>query len=539
MAGQGELIDVAIVGYGPVGQALALALAQQGHSVVVLERNGALYPLPRAVGFDHETARILQSLGVADSMSRFTAVALRYEWRNADGRVLKAFSGLDRVGISGWPEKLTFCQPELERVLDARLRALGTADGAAPVEILQGWEVTGALDCGDYVQLSACPADESAATAAGREIRARFVVGCDGAGSFMRRAMGAHYEEIGFSADWLVIDITPKNPADWNADLVQICDPARPTTLVASGPGRRRLEFMLLPGETKADMNRPEVVWKLMRAWGWTPDNALLERHAVYTFGAGIANRWRVGRMLLAGDAAHLTPPFAGQGLCAGLRDVASLAWRLHAVLGGQAHDRLLDTYATERLPHVRVFTEFSVMLGGVICVLDPAAAAGRDAYMLGPGAAAEDRYPDPPLSASSVLRGGDPQAGRLSLQARVALNGGLGRFDDLLGGGFLLLGLDHDPAAALTPEQRAFLSRLGGRTIGIASPGASGVPGGVADVDGSYRAWFAELGARAVLVRPDFYVFGAGEAADLVAALAASSAWTHAPAPASLRASA
>jgi hypothetical protein len=155
---------------------------------------------------------------------------------------------------------------------------------------------------------------------------------------------------------------------------------------------------------------------------------------------------------------------------------VASLAWRLHAVLGGQAHDRLLDTYATERLPHVRVFTEFSVMLGGVICVLDPAAAAGRDAYMLGPGAAAEDRYPDPPLSASSVLRGGDPQAGRLSLQARVALNGGLGRFDDLLGGGFLLLGLDHDPAAALTPEQRAFLSRLGGRTIGIASPMSTGL---------------------------------------------------------------
>jgi 2-polyprenyl-6-methoxyphenol hydroxylase-like FAD-dependent oxidoreductase len=528
MQSQDELNDVAIVGYGPVGQALALALAQHGHRVVVLERNAALYPLPRAVGFDHETARVLQSLGVADSMSRFTAVVRRYEWRNADGRVLKAFSGLDRMGGSGWPEKLTFCQPELERVLDARLRTMGTGAGGAPVEILQGWEVIGAEQRADHVPLSARAADQPVATAARRSIRARFVIGCDGAGSVVRRSMDAHYEEIGFSADWLVIDIEPKDPADWNADLIQICDPARPTTLVASGPGRRRLEFMLLPGENKADMNRPEIVWDLMRPWGWTPENARLERQAVYTFGAGIANRWRVGRMLLAGDAAHLTPPFAGQGLCAGLRDVASLAWRLHAVLRGHAHDSLLDTYPMERLPHVRVFTEFSVMLGGVICVLDPVAAAGRDAYMLGPGAAAEDRYPDPPLSASSVLRAGDPQAGRLSLQARVSVGAAVGRFDDLLGGGFVLLGLDHDPAAALTPEQGAFLARLGAKTLAIGAPG-SGVPGGIDDVDGSYRAWFAELGARAVLVRPDFYMFGAGEAVDLVAALAASPAWTDA----------
>jgi 2-polyprenyl-6-methoxyphenol hydroxylase-like FAD-dependent oxidoreductase len=530
MVSESELADVAIVGYGPVGQALAISLAQRGHGVVVVERNDALFPLPRAVGFDHETARILQSLGVADAMQRFTAVAERYEWRTADGRVLKAFSGLDRMGVSGWPEKLTFCQPELERALDRRLRSCGTA-----VEILQGWEVVGAEDRGEYVRLTAQPvaaaSSESCAPAARREIHARFVVGCDGAGSFIRRAIGAHYEEIGFSADWLVIDIVPRDPADWTADLIQICDPARPTTLVASGPGRRRLEFMLLPGETKADVNRPEVIWNLLRARGWTPDNAVLERHAVYTFGAGIANRWRVGRMLLAGDAAHLTPPFAGQGLCAGLRDVASLAWRLHEVLAGHAHDSLLDTYPAERLPHVRVFTEFSVMLGGVICVLDPAAAAGRDAYMLGPGAAAEDRYPDPPLSHSSLLRAGDPQAGRLSMQGRVAVNGSEGRFDDLLGVGFLLLGLDHDPAAALTPEQRVFSSRLKVRSVAI------GVPGGVDDVEGSYRGWFAALGARAVLVRPDFYVFGAGEASALVAVLAASDVWTEAPA--SLRASA
>jgi 2-polyprenyl-6-methoxyphenol hydroxylase-like FAD-dependent oxidoreductase len=509
MVEQDEVADVAIVGYGPVGQALAIALAQHGHRIVVVERNAALFPLPRAIGFDHDTARLLQSLGVGDQIDRFTTVPERYEWRAADGRVLKAFSGFERIGRSGWPEKFTFCQPELERVLDRRLRACG-----GPVEILQGFEVVGAEDRGGFVRLEAQPS---------RELRARFVVGCDGAGSFIRRAIGAQYEEVGFSADWLVIDILPRDPADWTGDLAQICDPARPTTLVASGPGRRRLEFMLLPGETKADINRPENVWKLLRERGWTPDNAVLERHAVYTFGAGIANRWRSGRMLLAGDAAHLTPPFAGQGLCAGMRDVASLAWRLHAVLEGHAQLDLLDTYAAERLPHVRVFTEFAVMLGGVICVLDPAAAAARDAYLLGPGATAEERYPDPPLANSSVLRAGDPHAGRLSLQGRVGVDGVTGRFDDLLGGGFLLIGLEHDPAALLAPEQRAFLSRLEVRSIAI------GTAAGVEDVDGSYRAWFAELGARAVLVRPDFYVFGAGEPAALVDALAASPVWTEA----------
>jgi 2-polyprenyl-6-methoxyphenol hydroxylase-like FAD-dependent oxidoreductase len=526
MVEQAELVDVAIVGYGPVGQALAIALAQLGARVVVIERNAGLHPLPRAVGFDHETARILQSLGIAESMSRFTAVPSRYEWRNAAGRVLKAFSGLDRMGISGWPDKFTFCQPELEKILDARLRECGRT-----VQILQGWQVTVARDCGDFVQLTAhsaqfLAAGQSVDTGERREFRARYVVGCDGAGSFMRRAMGAQYEEIGFSADWLVIDIKPKNPADWNGDLLQICDPARPTTLVASGPGRRRLEFMRLPGESKTALNRPEKIWELMHAWGWTPENAELERHAVYTFGAGIANRWRVGRMLLAGDAAHLTPPFAGQGLCAGLRDVASLAWRLHAVLVGRAHERLLDSYPGERLPHVRAFTEFSVMLGGVICVLDPAAAAARDVHMLGAGAAAEDRYPDPPLTLSSVLRAGDPHAGRLSLQGRVSIDGRRGRFDDLVGGGVVLLGLDHDPAAALTAEQRKFLLHVGGKAFGIGAGMA------LADVDGSYREWFAALGTRAVLVRPDFYVFGAGEAPDLVAAFSASEAWSVARKP-------
>ncbi len=501
------------MGYGPVGQALALALGQQGHDIVVIERSAALHPLPRAVGFDHETARILQSLGLADDMAAFTALSERYEWRNADGRVLKSFAGLDQPGLSGWPDKLTFCQPELEKVLDARLRALG-----GPLELLQGWEAVKLSAATDHVQLAVRSID--AAASEQREIRARYVVGCDGARSFVRHAMDSRYEELGFSADWLVIDIRPKDPRRWTSELLQICDPKRPTTAVASGPGRRRFEFMLLPGETKEQMNRLEVVWSLLAVLGWTPDDAHLDRHAVYTFGACIADCWRRGRVLLAGDAAHLTPPFAGQGLCAGLRDVAALSWRLHLVLRGNSPESLLDTYPSERLPHVRVFTEFSIMLGGVICVLDAAAAASRDAFLLGPGAAAEDRYPEPRLTASSALRAEDPHAGELSLQARVRGSRAEGRFDDIVGRGFVLLGLDHDPGAELSRDQHRFLERIGAQTVSV------GEPADLIDLDGAYRRWFATLGHRAVLIRPDFYVFGAGEARELVTALAASGIW-------------
>ena len=505
--------DVALVGYGPVGQALAAGLAQLGHRVAVLERLPALHRQPRAVGFDHETARILQSLGIAASLSEFTVPVTRYDWRNADGTVLKTFTGLDRVALSGWPDKVTFHQPGLEAALDARVRSFGSQ-----VEICQGWEVIAAEERDDHVVIQARTANGNKDTQ--RTIRARFVVGCDGAGSFIRRAMGSHYETLGFSADWLVVDIRPKEPAAWDAQMIQVCDPRRPTTLVASGPGRRRLEFMLLEGESKDAMNVPDVVWKLLENRGWRPDNAHLERHAVYTFGACIASPWRSGRLLLAGDAAHLTPPFAGQGLCAGLRDAAALQWRLHYVLTGMAKDSILDSYAGEREPHVRSFTNFSMALGNIICVLEPADAARRDAQLLGADASAEDRYPDPLLGPSCLVNAGDPHAGSLSLQARIRVRGREGRFDDIVGSGFILLGLDHEPKAELDAAAIEFAQWLGIRLVGI------GASTEIEDIEGAYRAWFETLESRAVLIRPDFYLFGAGDALDLMHNLQKADVW-------------
>jgi 2-polyprenyl-6-methoxyphenol hydroxylase-like FAD-dependent oxidoreductase len=501
----GELLDVAIVGYGPVGQLLALLLARRGWRVRALERWPAPYPLPRAVHFDHEVARILQSTGVMDALAGRTEPAPIYEWRNAAGEVLLRIGRDAERSLSGWPESNMFCQPELERILDARVRAQPSA------QLDWSTEVTAARDCGDHVELEARRADGASET-----LRARFAIGCDGANSTVRGCLGAEWSDLGFHFDWLVVDVQPHEPRAWNPINWQLCDPARPTTLVSGGPGRRRFEFMRLPHESLDDLNGEAAAWRLLAPWDVRPDNATLERHAVYTFRASWADRWRNGRLLIAGDAAHLTPPFAGQGLCAGLRDAANLAWKLDLVLGGRAADALLDSYPSERIPHVRALIDLAVMLGRVVCVPDPAEAAARDRRMI---AEARERKSPVPSALPPVGPGcfaATPAAGQLFVQDRVRHAGATGLFDDVVGGGFALLSPRGDPGAVLDPELAAWFRSLGGVTAHVG-------PGGpVADLGDGYARWFAEHGVAVALQRPDFQVFGAAQDLDGARALVA-----------------
>ena len=245
---------------------------------------------------------------------------------------------------------------------------------------------------------------------AGREaetqtFRCRYVVGADGANSFVRSQMDVTTTDLGFEYDWLIVDMLLHEPLDLDARAWQWCRPERPTTINPGGaPHRQRWEFMRLPGETLDELNSAETAWRLVGEFGLTPENAVLERHAVYTFRARWCDRWRDGRLLLAGDAAHLMPPFAGQGMCAGLRDAENLAWKLDAVLGGKASDSLLDTYGSERIGHVRHFIDLSVNLGRVICLTDPVAAAARDAQLK---AALE--HPELAFAAAARLRTSGP----------------------------------------------------------------------------------------------------------------------------------
>jgi flavoprotein hydroxylase len=497
-------LDVAIVGYGPVGQTLAILLGQRGWRVGVFEKQPAAYPLPRAVHLDHEVARVLQAAGLGDELPALTEAADTYEWRNAAGETLLVISSREH-GVSGWPEANMFAQPELERALDRRVRA------HASVGVRRGAEV---------VDVRTDPGHATLVVAEGgrtHDAAARWVVGCDGANSFVRRHLGTTVTDLGFFYDWLIVDVVCHEPRTWTPINLQICDPKRPTTLVSGGPGRRRWEFMGLPGEELADLNNEATAWRLLEPWGVTPANATLERHAVYTFQARWVDEWRKGRLLLAGDAAHQMPPFAGQGMCSGIRDAANLAWKLDLVLRGEAPEQLLDTYASERAPQVRATIEFSIELGKVICVPDPAAAAARDAAMI---AAARDRGPTPPLPAPTlgpgVLAADDALAGHLFVQGEVVHAGRRGRFDDVVGCGFTLVSTVGDPLRRLTPELAEFFASLGGS-------GAHVAPGGpVDDAGGSYARWFAEHGVAVVLQRPDFHVFGAAAGIDGSAALVA-----------------
>lgn len=501
--------DIAIVGYGPVGQTAAILLGRLGHHVCVFERRPALYPRPRAVHYDDEVARIFQRLGIAEELRPLTEPATTYEWQNGRGQTLLLLDR-SRPGPSGWPAATMFSQPQLERILDR------TAKRAPTVEVRQGWEVTDLQDTGEAVRLSlrqGRDADgEWVPSGPPQEVLARYVIGCDGAGSLVRERMHTPVEDLGFAFDWLIADTVPRDPGLLAGVNLQRCDPARPTTLVSGGPGRRRWEWMLLPGETREQVEDREFVWSMLARSGIGPEDVELERHAVYTFRARWAERWREGRLLLAGDAAHLMPPFAGQGMCSGIRDAFTLAWHLDLVLTGRAHAATLDDYTSERRGHLQHAIAVSVELGKVISVTDEAQAAARDELLLAAAAdpaAAAIEPPAPVLGPG--LHEGPPWgeaggAGTLFPQGRALVDGRTRLLEDATGGGFVLYALGADPRAPLDPEARRFMRDLDASFVEIDER---------LDLDGVYRAWFQAHGCAVALVRPDFYVFGTEQAHD------------------------
>ncbi|MDE1169282.1 MAG: bifunctional 3-(3-hydroxy-phenyl)propionate/3-hydroxycinnamic acid hydroxylase [Pseudomonas sp.] len=496
-------VDVAIVGYGPVGQTLAILLGKMGLRVAVYDRWQSLYPLPRAVFHDHEIHRIFRMMGLNQDLEQISQPSACYQWFNADWKVLVEIDW-SAESVSDGPFGYLFNQPALEAILDAKAKRLPT------VEVHQGWE---AVELREHAEHCTLKLQRSVRDAAGMdqgeqtcEVQARYVIGADGANSFVRRSLGIQWHDLGFAEDWLVVDLQPKPGVVLDVpDIGQWCNPARPTTMVPGGPGYRRWEFMRLPHETLEDLQASDKVWELLSPWV-TPHTATLVRHAVYQFRSRIAEHWHQGRVLLAGDAAHLMPPFMGQGMCSGIRDAWNLSWRLQQVLDGSCDAHLLDSYTAERKPQIRAVIDASMAMGKVVCVSDLAEAAARDTAFL--SGDVPPLAPFPGLCDGLVHKKDNGQpiglAGTLGVHGNIEFQGRVSRYDELFGRGFHLVVIgDADPH----PDLASALGPVDLRVVHLSPPT---VAGEYVDVSGKYHAFMRAAGVTAMLVRPDFYLFGA-----------------------------
>ena len=364
---------VIVVGAGPAGSTAALLLADSGIPVTLLERYPQPHPLPRAVHLDDEVARVLDRVGVAEGFLARSRPGSGLRLLDARHRVMAEFRRDQQPGQHGFPQANMFHQPDLEELLLARV-------GQHPlISLRRDTDVTG-LD-GHLNALAADPVRVHARVAGQPQtFTGRVVLGCDGANSTIRQLAGITMEDLGFTERWLVVDIKAETGLDTWDGVEQICDPARPATFMHVTGDRYRWEFQLGDGEDEADLVTPAALGALLRPWTGRGDLDGLEiiRSVSYTFRARLASRFRAGRVFLLGDAAHLTPPFIGQGLAAGLRDADNLAWKLAHVLTGRAGPDLLASYETERRPHARALIKKAVRVGWAMTGGQDRAAAVR-----------------------------------------------------------------------------------------------------------------------------------------------------------------
>lgn len=465
---------VAVIGLGPTGATLANLLGLLGIDVIALDLRSEVSQAPRAVHFDGECMRIFQTIGVAGAVASVSRINQGMRFVDPDGRLILDWPRPQEEGPMGWHPSWRFHQPELEAILEDRIAAWPS------VRVRTGARVEEVVE------------DQHAITlvlASGERLRVSWVIGCDGARSTVRRAVGGGMQDLGFHERWLVVDaVLERERADLGDHTLQYCHPRHPATYVR-GPGARRRWEVALGEETDEEALRPDAVAERLSRW-LAPGDARIERAVVYTFHSVIAKRWRAGRLMIAGDAAHQTPPFMGQGMCAGIRDAANLAWKIASVVRDGANETLLDSYQSERAMNVRAYVEGAIRLGRLINASDPQGAL-ESAF----------RQSDGSYRMSSLDVGLGPglhEAGGGWLFPQLRLSP-VERMDDAIGFGPAIL--THAP---LGPEadRRAH---------------AAGIVTLRAD---AYRD-LPDLDEDVTLIRPDRYVFGTSmieDAAGLIA---------------------
>ncbi|GAA0570658.1 bifunctional 3-(3-hydroxy-phenyl)propionate/3-hydroxycinnamic acid hydroxylase [Actinomadura livida] len=510
--------EVLVVGAGPVGLTLANILGMHGRSVTVVESRETLIDYPRGVGLDDESLRTFQGIGLVDEVRRHTIPNQIMRFVDGRGELLAEMA--PRSEELGWPKRNGFVQP----LVDAEL--LAGLDRHPTVRVRWATTLERLDDDGSDVTVSVRGADGSA-----ERLRADYVVGCDGGRSSARRMIGTTFDGTTSSTRWLVIDLADDPLGSPNSYVG--ADPVRPYASISIAHGIRRFEFMINDDESDAEAGSAAFARRLLAARVPRPDDVKIIRHRVYTHHSRIAGTFRKGRVLLAGDAAHLMPVWQGQGYNSGIRDAANLGWKLAAVLDGRAGDGLLDTYDAERRGHARAMIDLSTTVGKVISVRNPLLARLRDGvarrasllpwlkqYIV------EMRFkPMPRYERGALVPPDRPDSpvGRLFVQPRVRTAdrpAGPVLLDEVAGNWFAVLSWNNDPAAILSAESRELWGSLGARFIRVvpaAQLGHATAADGVVIVgdDGALKAWFDRHRESVVFLRPDRFVAGAAIAQD------------------------
>ena len=472
-------VDVAIVGCGPSGVVLATLLGQAGHRVHICDRLPDVYEIPRAIALDHEILRVFQQMGVIDEVMPFIEPFTNSEFFGADGQLIRRMTMVQPPFPQGYTPSVVFSQPAVERILRANLATLPNVSMALGVSM---------------TEFKQDPEGVSLTYDNGSQVRAQYAIACDGGASGIRTQLGIGFEDLDFDEPWLVVDVLVNDEglAKLPQTSVQYCEPERPCTLVIGPKNHRRWEISLKPNEDPIQAATPEATWHFLKRW-LSPEDGQLWRQSSYRFHALVAERWREGRVFLAGDAAHMQPPFLGQGMCQGVRDVTNLAWKLHAVLNGDATgdsaELLLNTYGQERKAHVRELTTRIKGVGAVICERDLLKAQARDRKLLADceGVVKDTPRQDilPALTTGLVFA--SPGAGTLFPQPRLQ-NGAL--MDSIHG--YAWRWVTDGTVAVDVPKDM--------RQIDLSQ---------VPETEGVVALWMKRHGVHAALVRPDHYVFG------------------------------
>lgn len=493
--------DVAVVGYGPTGATAANLLGAQGLKVLVVERDPDVYGRARAISTDEEVLRIWQSIGLADRLQQDMLPDRPAAFVDAAGVPFIETTIAPRG--SGHPPQQFLYQPAVDHVLREGVDRFGNVD------VLLEHECLRVLAKSDHVELML--ADLGADTF--KRVRASYVIAADGGSSPTRGQLGIGYSGSTYAERWVVIDTKVHKEWDAHDRLRFHCNPDRPTVDCPTPLGHHRWEYPARAGEDEQALLREPEIWKVLEDQGITRDNVEILRAVVYSHHVRVADRWRVGRIFLAGDAAHAMPPWIGQGMSAGVRDAANLCWKLAAVLSGRAPDTLLDSYEAERKPHVVEVTRRACLVGRVITERNRLIAAVRNHSLRAltklPGVlrGGQKLYwiPDARYRDGLFARTGNPAVGRQIPQPWVVDDtGATVRLDDVFAGRWVVLHTGDAPVGVQA------WTDLGVPVIALDGPQHATRPGAVHDLDGTLVTWLRRKKAATAVLRPDGFIYAA-----------------------------